>query len=359
MVDKYDGEDPQGRRDFEDTSGGKRVMDEILNSAQNDSEVFPEVGITFSEEDSKYVLPAEYQRISGTNRSILEGIIIDWQTDSPISPVPKRLKNIEDPHFEDLYGVMKLIHGVRDAVGKKVTEIDNAQTAKKIFTEIRRYTGLHMKDVFDSDWNDHNEIMDVYPYANMKFSINMDEGYDHSGSLTTFTEGNMTAFANSENIFWYREGLLLYASRFDDSEPGNTTDVFIFSDEKSIQDTPFHELNEGFYKSLRSQGRDHSVDPIMAHLRSLYIDNDGIIVKRKLNESINIKSQGLDSEVERMAINKEICSAVSEFSHMQNENLITDTALEHYIRIKSREAHEKASKSLNRGNVMLYKLPRE
>jgi len=274
---------------------------------------------------------------------------------SPIRPAPHKLSGLESSIASgELFELMSNISTIRSEIGINFEKITDAETAREMFVAVRHNTGYHMKDIFDEAWEDHSEIVEKYPYAKMQFEIDMPKGLDKFKSLTTFTEGNMTAFANAENMFWYQDGLLLYASNFDIST-GEINDVFALSNEASIHKTPFHEFNEQFYDSLWSEHKDPSVNPIMRHLRELYEDNDPARLKSKLKESIKINSARLDGHVERMAVSKIICDSVDKFSreHIFGKKLPTDKNLELLIR----EGIISAGNALNRGNVMLYKLP--
>ena len=282
--------------------------------------------------------------------NLLDGILMDWKTNSPISPV-----SLTENDTHELYTNMAVISYVRDNIGRTVTEIDNAKLADTIFKNIRRITGVHQKDVFDEEWEGYQHITEAYPYASMKFEINMNDGLDRSGRLTTFTQDDMTVFADSNNMFWYKEGLLLYASNLERTND-ELTDVFIFSDEKNINSTQFHNFNESFYRELRSEGKDKSTNPIMQHLRSLYSDNDGNIVKEKLNENIKYNSVGIESIAERIAINKLICDKVDSFSKKNREELVTDKSLESFIQMSLQDIQRETSNLLNRGKTPLYKL---
>ena len=57
-----------------------------------------------------------------------------------------------------------------------------------------------MKDIFDEAWNGYSHITEAYPYASMKFSIGLEDGLDKSGRLTTFADGDMTVFADSDRF---------------------------------------------------------------------------------------------------------------------------------------------------------------
>ena len=361
-----EGEDYASRR----TCARDRALEaETLNASHTDREIFPEISLNIGSASLEDI--ANYSRNEPiSNRSILDGIVNDWATKSPISPVPQRLEKLASPDSEDLYNIMNLIQRVRkvlvDDKGEDITEINDAETAGRLFRTIRRYTGLHMKDIFDSDWLDLNQegqssgydqIMNIFPYANMRFSINMPDGLDQDRNLTTFTLGDMTAFTDPKNMFFYQKGFLLYASNFHIKNKEETNDIFIFSDEKAIHETSFHDFCEQFYDALRDQGNDYNIqhrnfNPMMAHLRSFYSDNDIGAVERKLKDSISIKSAGLDSVLERINTNQIICDSLEEFSRMYPERLITDNAFENFVREKSLEAHRKAE----RGQTPLYKL---
>jgi len=361
-----DGEDYNSRKTC---ARNRAIEDETLRGDRSDPRIFPEINLTPGAASIEDI--ANYCRNEpSSNRSILDGIVDDWATRSPISPVPQRLEKLNSSDSGDLYNIMNLIQRVRKALvddkGESISEINDAETAGRVFRSIRRYTGLHMKDIFDSDWLDLNQegqssgydqIMNLFPYANMRFSIDMPKGLDRDRNLTTFTLGNMTAFADPKNMFFYQDGFLLYASNFDIKNKEENNDIFIFSDEQAINETPFHDFCEQFYTTLRDQGNDYNpqhrnFNPIMAHLRSLYSDNDLSAVERNLKDSINIKSAGLDSVLERITTNRIICDSLEEFSHMHPERLITDKAFEKFVREKSLKAHRKAE----RGQTPLHEL---
>lgn len=368
-----EGEDYASRR----TCARDRAQEEeTLNASPTDREIFPEINLNTGDASLEDI--ANYSRNEPiSNRSILDGIVMDWATKSPISPVPQRLEKLESigiiekyTDADDLYNIMNLIQRVRkglvDDKGEDITEISDAETAGRVFRAIRRYTGLHMKDIFDSDWLDLNQegqssgydqIMNIFPYANMRFSIDMPDGLDQDRNLTTFTLGDMTAFADPKNMFFYQNGFLLYASTFHIKNKEETNDIFIFSDEKAIHETSFHDFCAKFYDALKDQGNDYNIQhrnfsPMMAHLRSFYSDNDIGAVERKLKDSINIESAGLDSVLERINTSQIICDSLEEFSRMHPERLITDKAFENFVREKSLEAHRKAE----RGQTPLHKL---
>ncbi|MBT5274676.1 hypothetical protein HOH11_02770 [Candidatus Woesearchaeota archaeon] len=350
--EQYDGEVPSGRKDFEDTTRGRRLRDDLLRSDPLDLAVFPEIVM----KDNASII-GEYSAPVNTiqSKSIFDDIVYDWMNKSPIRPAPHKLSGLESSIASgELFELMSNISTIRSEIGINFEKITDAETAREMFVAVRHNTGYHMKDIFDEAWEDHSEIVEKYPYAKMQFEIDMPKGLDKFKSLTTFTEGNMTAFANAENMFWYQDGLLLYASNFDIST-GEINDVFALSNEASIHKTPFHEFNEQFYDSLWSEHKDPSVNPIMRHLRELYEDNDPARLKSKLKESIKINSARLDGHVERMAVSKIICDSVDKFSreHIFGKKLPTDKNLELLIR----EGIISAGNALNRGNVMLYKLP--
>ena len=348
----YDGEVPSGKKDLEDTSLGRILREEILTSDCFDKDVFPEIVFT-----DDILVSGEYSQLVTTDRSksIFDNIIYDWMTNSPIRPAPHKLSGLEgSPSTGELFELMSNISTIRSEIGINFEKITDAETAREMFVAVRHNTGYHMKDIFDEAWEDHSEIVEKYPYAKMQFEIDMPKGLDKFKSLTTFTEGNMTAFANAENMFWYQDGLLLYASNFDIST-GEINDVFALSNEASIHKTPFHEFNEQFYDSLWSEHKDPSVNPIMRHLRELYEDNDPSRFKSKLKESIKINSAGLEGHVNRMAVSKIICDSVNKFSreHVFGKQLPTDKKLEELVK----DGIISAENALNRGNVMLYKIP--
>ena len=350
MSDDYTGEDhfgPEYDSDPERMTGleRKKLSKFLTRNSRSIPTNSPEINISISDQ-AQMITPST---------SILEGMILDWQTESPISPVSPDNATSED----QLYGTMLLISEVRKNVGRNVTEIEDAKSVRNIFTEIRRTTGVHQKDVFDEEWKDFQHITESYPYASMKFSFNMTNGLDGSGRLVTYTHDDMTVLADENSLFWYENGILLYASN-SDVEGNDLIDVFLFSDESKIHKTQFHNFNESFYKSLRSEGRDHSVDPIMKHLRSLYLDNDKQSVKDiimnnfpKLSTNINYTPIGIDDYTERLMTNRLICEKVDEFSKKHRENLITDKTLETFIERSIGDIHKERSKLMDRGTKPL------
>ena len=348
-INNYDGEVPSGKKDLEDTSLGRKLREEMLTSNIFDKSVFPE--IVFPDD---ILVSGEYSHIEtdlGSN-SIFDNIIYDWMTTSPIRPAPHKLRGLEgSPSTGELFELMSNISTIRSELGRDFDKIVDAESARKMFVAVRHNTGYHMKDIFDEAWEDHSDIVEKYPYAKMQFEIDMPTGLDKFKSLTTFTDGNMTVFANAENMFWYQNGLLLYASNFD----SEINDVFALSDELGIHNTAFHDFNEQFYGSLWAEHKDPSVNPIMRHLRELYEDNDPSRLKSKLKESIKINSARLDGHVNRMAVSKTICDSVNKFSqeHVFGKQLPTDKKLEELVK----EGIISAENALNRGKVMLHKIP--
>ncbi len=351
-INNYDGEVPSGKKDLEDTSLGRKLREEMLTSDCFDKNVFPEIVLADDIFEN-----GEYSPLvtNDQSKSIFDNIIYDWMTNSPIKPAPHKLSGLEDsPVTGELFELMSNISTIRSEIGRDFDKIVDAESARKMFVAVRHNTGYHMKDIFDEAWEDHSDIVEKYPYAKMQFEIDMPTGLDKFKSLTTFTDGNMTVFANSVNMFWYQNGLLLYASNFD-SSTSEINDVFALSDELDIHNTSFHDFNEQFYGSLWSGSKDPSFDPIMRHLRELYEDNDPSRLKSQLKESIKINSAGLDGHVNRMAVSKLICDSVNEFSreHIFGEKLTTDNNLELLIN----EGIRTAEKVLSRGITPLYKLP--
>jgi len=280
--------------------------------------------------------------------SIGKSIVMDWETNSPISPVSPDYSTSD----EQIVNTMGLISLVREYVGRDMSEITDAKSARELFRGIRRTSGVHMKDIFDEAWNGYSHITEAYPYASMKFSIGLEDGLDKSGRLTTFADGDMTVFADSNNMFWYQNGLLLYASNLEEDRD-NLIDVFVFSDEGKIHNTEFHKFNESFYMALRKNGKDHSNNPIMQHLRALYSDIDGSIVKDKLSEQIQYTSVGVDNYTDRLSTNKLICEKVDEFSKRRREELLTDESLEAFIEMGVKEINRERANLMNRGKVPL------
>ena len=223
---EYDGEVPSGRKDFEDTPRGRRLRDDLLRSDPLDLDVFPEIVM----KDNASII-GEYSAPVNTiqSKSIFDDIVYDWMNKSPIRPAPHKLSGLESSIASgELFELMSNISNIRSEIGINFEKITDAETAREMFVAVRHKTGYHMKDVFDSAWEDHSEIVEKYPYAKMQFDMDMPKGLDKFKSLTTFTEGNMTAFVNAENMFWYQDGLLLYASNFDIST-GEINDVFALS----------------------------------------------------------------------------------------------------------------------------------
>ena len=373
MSDEFDGEDLHGKRDFEETTHGKRIMDEVLRAAPTDSEIFPKVTLTY-QDDEVHEFPPEYISRGPQGRIIYEGIRNDWETNSPISPAPHMYTLSGDVDSDKLFGIMYEISRIRARIGRTISKIDSAKTAVQVFKSVRAETQVHPNDLFDEHWLDislksteasgHNQILNGYPYARYRLNIDMPEGLDQHKRLISFTQGNLSVFADdnnyfaqNSNIFWYRDGLLLYGSTLDTSR-GRTIndDVFVFSNETEIQETDFHKVNSALYNSLLNQGRHFEHDLTMQHLRTLYEDNDEFELGERLRQSIPITTVGIESAAERLSVNLLIKRTLDDFVKTQNKELITDSDFEEYFNNGLKQIREESQELMTRGKVPLHKL---
>ena len=376
----YDGEDPHGNRDFEKTTQGKRAMDEILHAAPTDSEVFPEVTMSYKGEDLDDI-PLEYTVGEQSTRNLYEGIKSDWETNSPISPAPHMYGILDKEDSTELFKTMMEITRIRNRLGRKVSKIvskiDNARTAAELFKSVRAEVRVHPNDLFDSDWLDINpestqssgldQIMKGYPYARYRLNLDMSDGLDQHQRLISFTQGDMTIFADdnnyfaqNSNIFWYQDGFLQYGATIGTSKQGVLdNDVFVFSDEQKIHETGFHKVNSAFYKALSEQGRHFETDMTMQHLRTLYEDNDAQELGARLKDALSVTSVGLDSVSERLCLNKLVTETIDDYVKAQDRKLITDEDFEEYIERGLSEIQIKKNNLMKRGSVPLNKLSRD
>ena len=365
MSSEYDGEDSHGKRNFENTARGKRVLKELNLADPLDSEVFPEVTLTDEYVESNEI-PKEY-----LSSSKLESIVEDWNTTSPISPLVPLSENLFNNN--KLLDRMSLVSGINETLERQITSISSAEDAVKLFRAMRRYTGIHMKDIFDDDWlqirneptyidgklhqivglleesgSGMDRIMEGYPYANVRFSINMPDGIDKHEELITFTSGDVTIFGNQfgkpSNLFCTYGGLLFLASSYE-SSVSSTREVFVHGDgcEVSIE-SAFKE----FYNARTAKGKDYSTDIILSHMRELFVDND------KFRLSAGIK-KGISFD-EIWVANDYLNKAIDEFVQSRREELITDSDLDSFISKGISFVSERIESKLKRGDTPLYKL---
>jgi len=357
----------------------KLIEDETLNASHTDREIFPKIilnpGAASREEIDEYIANMP------PNRNILERICYDWETNSPISPAA-HIYDAFDNDSKELFRTMKEITKIRDRFGIDISKIDSAKTAAELFKAVRIETQVHHNDLFDSGWlitdpnaesdsyqsSGHNQILIGYPYARYRFSLDMPEGFDQHQRLISFTQGNMTIFADdnnwrtqNSNIFWYQDGLLLYGSTIGTSKKGVLdNDVFIFSDAQEIHETNFHKINSNFYNALRDDRERHfETDMTMKHLRNLYEDNDAHRLGDHLRSALPVTSIGTDSQSERLVLNNLITNTLDDFVRTQNRELITDEDFKVYINTGLSEIRRNVRRMMNRGNIPLHELPRE
>jgi hypothetical protein len=358
------------------TASERAIEEETSRASHNDRRIFPKIiltpGSASPEDINEYV---RNEPISG--RNMLEGVVNDWATNSPISPAA-HMYDAFDNDSKELFRTMMEITKIRDRFGIDISKIDSAKTAAELFKAVRIATQVHHNDLFDSGWliadpnaesdsyqsSGYDQILIGYPYARYRFSLDMPEGFDQHQRLISFTQGNMTIFADDNNwrtqksnIFWYQDGLLLYGSTIGQSKKGVLdSDVFIFSDAEEIHETNFHKINSNFYNALRDDRERHfETDMTMKHLRTLYDDNDAHRLGEHLRSALPVTSIGTDSQFERLWLNKLVTKTLEKFVENKDHELITDEDFEAHINAGLSEIR-RVGRKLKRGNTPLYKI---
>jgi len=396
MSSEYDGEVStpiEGKRDFETTARGKALRDELLNSIHYNGD--PEIDMIFQDSHQEKI-PPEYLANSRhldaykeNKRSLLEGIITDWSSETPISPLVSLWGKLHEEgsiDMEDLYKTeeeifdkMSLVSEVSRKLKRKVSSISSAEDVVKVLRAIRRSSGIHLEDIFDTEWVDtpknydyeagrlppskyeigHEQIMKGYPYARVRFSIDMPDGFDEHQKLMTFTSGDISIFGNQfgtpSNLFWVYDGLLFAASSFDSRDGSDV--VFIHGDGDSIRELPIEEVTKEFYDSRIAQGKDYSTDVILQHMRDLFSDNNRVALKSHLKSQImrRISNRPLD---EVLVANEYLREVVDEFAKTKREELIIKKDLERIVDegIKIIMNRLQDCDKLKRGDTPLYKI---
>lgn len=391
--EQYDGEVStpiEGNRDFENTARGKALRDDFLNSTHDsiDSEILD----ILSHDSPQIAIPSEYlpnSQYIANKRSLLEGIITDWSSKTPISPLVSLWEklheegsiDIEDLYKteEELFDKMSLVSEVSRKLKGQVSSISSPEDVVKVLKAIRRSSGIHLDDIFDTEWVDipknydyeegrlppskyeigHEQIMKGYPYARVRFSIDMPDGFDEHQKLMTFNSGDISIFGNQfgtpSNLFWFYDGLLFAASSFN-SRDGSEV-VFIHGDGDSIRELPIEEVTKEFYDSRIAQGKDYSTDVILQHMRDLFSDNNRVALKSHLKSQImrRISNRPLD---EVLVANEYLREVVDEFAKTKREELIIKKDLERIVDegIKIIMTRLQDCDKLKRGDTPLYKI---
>ena len=91
----------------------------------------------------------------------------------------------------------------------------------------------------------------------------------------------------------------------------------------------------------------------------MYDDNDVHSLGEHLRSVLPVTSIGLDSQPERLVLNKLITNTLDDFVRTQNCELITDEDFKVYINTGLSEIRRNVRRMMNRGNIPLHELPRE